>query len=119
MKRVHARLLLAALLSSSEGVRPGAGVTTPPLRVGRAAPVLRALRGGGDAQIKRGGGDAQIKLSFSVVCDSTNMGEDVGVIGECEELGNWKKAVRMNADQVGRWRFLPSRPLVATVISPK
>lgn len=93
---VHARLLLAALLSSSEGVRPAA--LTPLLRAGRAVPVLRALRGGGDAQIQ---------FSFSVLCDSTNMGEDVGVIGECEELGNWKKAVRMNADQVGGWRGLP------------
>ena len=62
----------------------------PPLRVERSIPVLGALRGGG----------GHIKMAFSVVCDSTNMGEDVGVIGECQELGNWKNAVRMSAQQV-------------------
>ena len=110
-------LLLAALLSRSEGMRPQAGQMAPPLRLKRSIiPVLGALRGGGDGHIE---------MAFSVVCDSTNMGEDVGVIGECEELGVWKNAVRMSAEQVrsllhapraiGRWL---SALLVMSSMSP-
>ena len=87
-----APVLLAALLSSSEGTRctQSAIVAPPPLRR-TSAQALRALRGGGEEKLK---------LHFSVVCDSTNLGEDVGVVGECEELGRWKNVVRMTAAQV-------------------
>jgi hypothetical protein len=41
-----------------------------------------------------------------VECDSTHLGESVGVVGECEELGIWEKAVRMTTDyqQWPRWK---------------
>ncbi len=39
-------------------------------------------------------------------CDSTNLGESLGIVGECEELGIWEKAVRMttDAEQWPRWK---------------
>lgn len=66
--------------------------------------MVLALRGGGSA----------LDLSFSVVCDSTFLGEDIGVVGECEELGQWKNVLRMTALEVcarvcARARKMPAR----------
>lgn len=89
--------------SHGDGVRPAArsaalevGGNAATGRADGAAPAVEALHHPGAWRLARW----QIKMAFSVVCDSTNMGEDVGVIGECEELGIWKKAVRMSAEQV-------------------
>jgi hypothetical protein len=62
-----------------------------PLRV---HPALRRLRGG----------EGQLKLRFAVVCDSTHPGEDVGVLGNCEELGQWRNVVRMTAEKWPLWK---------------
>ena len=58
---------------------------------------LQALRGGADSDGPRGG---TLALSFAVICDSTQPGEDLGIVGECEELGKWRDVVRMTAAQV-------------------
>ncbi len=51
----------------------------------------------------RDGSSPKSHILFSVECDSSNLGESVGIVGECEELGIWEKAVRMTtAEQVRR-----------------
>jgi hypothetical protein len=76
--------------SHGDGVRPAArsaalevGGNAATGRADGAAPAVEALHHPGAWRLARW----QIKMAFSVVCDSTNMGEDVGIIGECEELG--------------------------------
>ena len=65
------------------------------LRVGTFPGVgsfARVLRGGSEIPRER---DLKTKIFFSVACDSTKLGESIGVVGECEELGKWTKALRM------------------------
>jgi hypothetical protein len=65
------------------------------LRVGTFPGVgsfARVLRGGSEIQRER---DRKKKISFSVACDSTKLGESIGVVGELEELGKWTKPLRM------------------------
>ncbi len=111
MRIAYAVLLLGALLSTSGSSAVGVpaqrhAAPCPPLRQpARAArQVLLALRGGG--------GGSALDLSFSVVCDSTFLGENIGVVGECEELGQWKNVLRMTALEVAcpaRSRRLPGQ----------
>ena len=91
----YAVLLLGALLSTSGSNAVGVpserhAAPSPPLRQPPRG-VLLALRGGGGPALD---------LSFSVVCDSTFLGENIGVVGECEELGQWKNVQRMTALEV-------------------
>ena len=96
-------VLLAALLAGSECTR-GPSAEVPALRWGKAFLARACLRpsvGRNPAPLAlRGGGEAQKTLSFSVVCDSTQMGEDVGIVGECHELGKWRDVVRLKAGEV-------------------
>jgi hypothetical protein len=99
-------VLLAALLAGSECTR-GPSAEVPALRWGEiylarlGAACLRPSVGRNPAPLAlRGGGEAQKTLSFSVVCDSTQMGEDVGIVGECHELGKWRDVVRLKAGEV-------------------
>ena len=65
--------------------RPAAGASAA-----RARPdlrILKPLRGGG-------GGDeeavsAPVMVTFSVECHQTTVGESIGIVGSCAELGNW------------------------------
>ena len=98
MRVAHAVLLGALLSSSSESSAATTHATLlPPLRWSArlARGVVIALRGGAG-----GVSGKPLNLSFSVVCDSTSLGEHIGVVGECEELGQWKNAVRMTALEV-------------------
>ena len=98
MRVAHAVLLGALLSSSSESSAATSHATLlPPLRWSArlARGVVIALRGGAG-----GVSGKPLNLSFSVVCDSTSLGEHIGVVGECEELGQWKNAVLMTALEV-------------------
>ena len=66
--------------------RPAAGASAA-----RACPdlrILKPLRGGG------GGDDAAVSapvmVTFSVECHQTTVGESIGIVGSCAELGNWQ-----------------------------
>ena len=66
--------------------RPAAGASAA-----RARPdlrILKPLRGGG------GGDDAAVSapvmVTFSVECHQTTVGESIGIVGSCAELGNWQ-----------------------------
>jgi len=49
---------------------------------------VKPLRGGG------GGDDeavsAPVMVTFSVECHQTTVGESIGIVGSCAELGNWQ-----------------------------
>lgn len=65
------------------------------LRVGTFPGVgsfARVLRGGSEIRRER---EIRKRFVFSVACDSTKLGESIGVVGELEELGKWTKALRM------------------------
>jgi hypothetical protein len=65
------------------------------LRVGTFPGVgsfARVLRGDSEIQRER---YIKKKISFSVACDSTKLGESIGVVGELEEVGKWTKPLRM------------------------
>ena len=46
----------------------------------------------------------QATVSFSVECQSTSLGEAVGIVGGCAELGSWTNAVAMSADDWPIWK---------------
>ena len=59
------------------------------------SPRALALRGGSEVQNSN---HLNSNILFSVECDSTHLGESVGVVGECDELGIWEKDIHMTTD---------------------
>ena len=79
--------------------RPAAGASAA-----RARPdlrILKPLRGGG------GGDDeavsAPVMVTFSVECHQTTVGESIGIVGSCAELGNWQDIAVMNPQEWPCW----------------
>lgn len=62
--------------------------------------ILKPLRGGGgdDAEVS-----APVMVMFSVECHQTTVGESIGIVGSCAELGNWQDIAVMNPQEWPCW----------------
>jgi hypothetical protein len=61
---------------------------------------VKPLRGGGGEDEEE---SEQVMVTFSVECHQTTVGESIGIVGSCAELGNWQDIAVMNPQEWPCW----------------